>query len=59
MSLQKQARNESMSGDEHISYLVESIKKIPEDSSIAYHELGILVGYNKKRERKPSHLQKY
>lgn len=34
-------------------------KKIPENSSIAYHELGSLVGYNKKRERKPSHLQKY
>ena len=60
MSLQKQARNDSMSGDEHISYSVESMKKkIPENSSIAYHELGSLVGYNKKRERKPSHLQKY
>ena len=59
MSLQKQARNESMSGDEHISYLVESIKKIPGNSSIAYHQLGILVGYNKKKRKKTKSFAKY
>lgn len=54
---QKQARKyESVRAFLKYIYLKLKYKKSLE-FLIAYHQLGILVCYNKKRERKPSHLQ--